>query len=65
VAELTRFIPARKPISAAVIVSDGRVLLVRRRVKEAVFRGSFPLGKSKRESWPVRPQCGKRDLRCL
>ena len=33
-----------KPISAAVIVNDGRVLLVRRRVKEGSLSWQFPAG---------------------
>lgn len=34
----------RPPISAAVIVKDGRVLLVRRRVKEGSLSWQFPAG---------------------
>jgi 8-oxo-dGTP diphosphatase len=35
----------RPPIAAAVIVDDGRVLLVRRRVEEGVLSWQFPAGK--------------------
>ena len=35
---------ARRPIAAAVIVSDGLVLLVRRRVKECELSWQFPAG---------------------
>lgn len=34
----------RAPIAAAVIVSDGRVLMVRRRVKEGQLSWQFPAG---------------------
>jgi 8-oxo-dGTP diphosphatase len=36
--------PTRPPIAAAVIVDDGRVLLVRRRVKEGALSWQFPAG---------------------
>lgn len=34
----------RAPITAAIIVSDGRVLMVRRRVKEGELSWQFPAG---------------------
>lgn len=49
----------RLPIAAAVVVDDGRVLLIRRRVEEAGFRGSSRPEKWSRESLAMSPRFGR------
>jgi 8-oxo-dGTP diphosphatase len=44
VTEPTTEPPAKPPIAAAVIVKDGRVLMVRRRVSEGALSWQFPAG---------------------
>jgi 8-oxo-dGTP diphosphatase len=44
--------PARAPIAAAIIVKDGQVLMVRRRVKEGELSWQFPAGEVEADESP-------------
>jgi ADP-ribose pyrophosphatase YjhB (NUDIX family) len=45
-------IPDQPPIAAAIIVRDGKVLLVRRRVREGTLSWQFPAGAIEADETP-------------
>ena len=49
----------RSAISAAIVVEDGKVLMVRRQVEEGELSWQFPAGQVEPGSPPRKPQSGR------